>query len=122
MREKILNTLKCCGLKKRKKYIEIELPIHLYFNYQRLRIRIYPVEGGYYVSDDGETFLEYSEDTEYYYNLFMEEDDNYHFDLKVDKNYIYKYYEGDYSVIAAIDEFVKYFIYLNDYMQKNDIR
>ena len=32
---------------------EIELPVVLYFNYQRLKLFIYPVDDGYYVSDDG---------------------------------------------------------------------
>ena len=121
MKDKILNSLKYCGVRKRKKYIEIELPVILYFNYQRLVLRIYPIEDGYYISDDGKTFIEYSSDTEYYYNLFMENDKNYHYDIQLDNGYIYKQYDGNYSVIAAIDEFIKYFINLNDYMQANDV-
>ena len=92
-----------------------------YFNYQRLRLYIYPVDDGYYISDDGETFLEFSNDTEYYYNLFNEQDKNYHYEIQLDNNHLCKKFYFNYSIIAAIDEFVKYFVYLNDFMQKNDI-
>ena len=51
---------------------EIELPVHTYFNYQRLKLFIRPVDDGYYIYDEGETFLEYSFETQYYFDLFNE--------------------------------------------------
>ena len=100
---------------------KIELPVVLYFNYQRLVLYIYPVDDGYYISDDGNTFLEYSYDTKHYFDLFNEKDQNYHYDILLDNNYIHKKYNFDYSLMSAIDEFVRFFVYLDDFMGKNDI-
>lgn len=103
-------------------FFQIELPLQLYFNYQRLRLYIYPVDDGYYIFDDGETFIEYSCDTQYYYDLFNKEDKAYHFGIELKNDYICKNYRFDYSLIAAIDEFVRFFILLDEFMRKNDIR
>ena len=100
---------------------QIELPVVLYFNYQRLILHIYPVDDGYVVSDDGETFIEYSCDTQYYYDLFAQKDQNYHFGIELKDNYICKNYRFDYSLMSAIDEFIRFFILLDEFMRKNDI-
>ena len=99
----------------------IELPVVLYFNYQRLRLYIDPIDDGYSVSDDGETFLEHSRDTQYYYDLFEQKDQNYHFEIGLKDNYICKTYRYDYSLMSAIDEFIRFFIFLDEFMTKNDI-
>ena len=103
------------------RYFEIELPVVLYFNYQRLRLYIYPTDDGYYVSDDGEAFVEHSFDTEYYFELFNKEDPSYHFDIELKDDHICKRYRYDFSLISAIDEFIRFFILLDEFMQKNDI-
>lgn len=118
--EKQLKIINC--KKKDDNVFEVELPVNTYFNYQRLVLLIYPIDDGYYISDNGETFFEYSEDTKYYYDMFIEKDSNYHYEIKVDKNFIYKKYDFNFSVIAAVDEFIRFFIYLDDFMNKNDIR
>ena len=100
---------------------EIELPVVLYFNYQRLRLYIYPVDDGYYISDDGDTFIEFSNEPKYYYDLFNEKDTNYHYDIALNNNHICKMYRYDYSLMSAIDEFVRFFIDLDRFMQDNDI-
>lgn len=100
---------------------QIELPVVLYFNYQRLTLHIYPVDDGYVVSDDGETFIEYSCDPQYYYDLFDQKDQNYHFEIELKNNYICKNYRFDYSLMSAIDEFIRFFILLDEFMRKNDI-
>lgn len=99
----------------------IELPVVLYFNYQRLKLFIYPVDDGYYLSDDGETFIEYSDETKYYYDLFNEKDTNRHYDIELKDNYICKRYRFDYSLMSAIDEFIRFFIYLDRFIRDNNI-
>lgn len=100
---------------------QIELPVYLYFNYQRLVLYIYPVDDGYYVFDDGETFVEYSSDTKYYYDLFNEKDKHNHHQIELTDNYICKKYRFDYSLGAAIDEFVRFFIHLDEFIRDNNI-
>ena len=99
----------------------IELPVVLYFNYQRLTLFIKPIDDGYVISDDGETFIEYSSDTQYYLELFEAEDKNFHFDITLKDGYICKSYRFDYSLSSAIDEFIRYFILLDEFMRKNNI-
>ena len=100
---------------------QIELPVMLYFNYQRLKLNIYPVDDGYYISDDGETFIEFSGDTQYYFDLFVQKDNSFHFDIEMKNNYICKKYHFDYSLLAAMDEFIRFFILLDEFMNKNNI-
>jgi hypothetical protein len=121
--EKIEKQLKICGWESinNGEAFEIELPVVLYFNYQRLRLRITPLDDGYSVSDDGETFIEYSSDTEYYFGLFCEKDEGYHFEIGLKDNYIFKNYDFNYSLMSAIDEFIRFFIRLDEFMRKNDI-
>ena len=102
-------------------YFQIELPVVLYFNYQRLLLNIYPKDDGYLISDDGETFIEYSEDAEYYINLFNNNDNNYHYEIKLKDNRICKFFKYDYSLMSALDEFIRFFIYLDTYMRDNNI-
>ena len=103
------------------KSFEIELPVVLYFNYQRLRLYITPVDDGYYVCDDGETFIEHSFDTQYYFDLFNKEDPSYHFNIGLEDERICKRYKYDFSLMSAIDEFIRFFILLDEFMNKNDI-
>ncbi len=122
MAEKLEEQLKICSWKSisEGKLFQIELPVVLYFNYQRLVLYIHPSDDGYYISDDGETFIEYSGDTKYYYDLFNNEDKSYHFGIELKGDYICKSYEFDYSLISAIDEFVRFFVLLDEFM-RNDI-
>ena len=119
MKNKILETIDFCKVIDKDEYLEIELPVVTYFNYQRVVLRIYPLENEYYISDEGLTFSECGGSSEYYYNSFIDNDSNYHFDILLDNDYLYKKYDGDYAVYSAIDEFVRFFIYLDDYMTKN---
>ncbi|MBO7150028.1 MAG: hypothetical protein J6V71_03955 [Clostridia bacterium] len=121
--EKLENQLKICEWKSinNGESFQIELPVVLYFNYQRLVLNIYPIDDGYCISDDGQTFLEHSFDTKYYYDLFNKKDKSYHFDVQLKDDYICKNYRFDYSLMSAIDEFIRYFILLDEFMRKNDI-
>ena len=119
MKDKILKTLSIFKVTDKDEYIELELPVVTYFNYQRVVLRIYPVNDEYYISDEGLTFSECGRSSGYYYNSFVVNDSNSHFDILLDYDYLYKKYDGDYAVYSAIDEFVRFFIYLDDYMMKN---
>ena len=119
MKDKILNTLSIFKVTDKDEYIELELPVVTYFNYQRVVLRIYPVNDEYYISDEGLTFSECGRSSDYYYNSFMDNDSNSHYDILLNNDYLYKKYDGDYAVYSAIDEFVRFFIYLDNYMTKN---
>ncbi len=118
--EKQLNICKWESINN-KEYFTIELPVVLYFNYQRLVLYIHPMDDGYYITDDGNTFVEFSNDTKHYIDLFNDKDNNYHYDISLKDNYIFKSFKYDYSLMSAIDEFIRYFIYLDNFMKDNDI-
>ena len=118
--ESILKSLEMCKVKKMKEYFEVELPVITFFNHQLITLRLYPCDDGYYVSTDGFTFDEYLEYSanycEKYFNLFMENDSHCHYDIKREGAYLYKKYEANCSARTSVDEFVKFFIYLDEYI------
>ena len=99
----------------------LDLPVEINFNFQRLVLFVRPVEDGYYVFDGGETFITFDNDTKYYYDLFNEYDDNYHFEIETENEYLYKKYSGDFKLISAINEFTRFFIFLDEFMLNNNI-
>ena len=118
--ERILRCLDMCKVKEEENYYEIELPIITFFNQQLITLRLYPRDDGYYVSTDGTTFDEYveyaSSECEKYYGLFVQNNPNYHYDIKRDGAYLYKKYEPNHSARHAVDDFVKFFVHLDEYI------
>ena len=103
------------------KYFVVELPVAIYFNFQRLTLYIYPVDDGYYISDDGKTFVEKNNSAKYYYDLFNKKDKNFHYNIELKNDYLCKKYRFDVSLIASIDEFVRFFVFLDEFIQNNNI-
>ena len=99
----------------------IELPVVLYFNHQRLSLQILPLDDGYCISDDGQTFAELSQSPEYYMSLFEAQDKHYHFHIREHNGFLYKQYRFDHSLMAALDQFIRFFVYLDDFMLNNEI-
>jgi len=118
--ERIERSLDMCKINKTEEYFEIELPVVTFFNQQLITLRLYPFDDGYYVSTDGLTFDEYPEYSEnyckQYYDLFMENDSHYHYEIKRHGAYLYKKYAANHSARTAVDEFVKFFVYLDEYI------
>lgn len=106
---------------KKEKYIEITVPVITDMNHDFLELRIIPTESGYTICNNGKAFSDFNEPTKYYYDLFMEKDPNYHYEIKLDGNIIYKKYSEDFSTRVAINEFVKFFVYLDDFILKNEL-
>lgn len=127
VRERILRSLDMCNVKETKEYYEIELPVITFFNQQLVTLRLYPVDDGYYVSTTDTVFDEYPEYAENqcqkYYELFIKNDKHYHYDIKQDGAYLYKKYPSSHSARHAVDDFVKFFVYLDayilDYLEKS---
>ena len=118
--ERICKSLDMCKINKTEEYYQIELPVITFFNQQLVTLRLYPLDDGYYVSNDGFTFDEYPEYSASYceecYNLFMEKETHCHHEIQRNGAYLYKKYDASCSARTAVDEFVKFFIYLDDFM------
>lgn len=125
MKNRILNQLEIYKTTDHGDYIEIELPVALDFNFQLLSLRIYPISltEGYYISDNGRAFLErYTDSTRYYFDMFTENDRNDHFEIQVANDYFYKKYAFNFNVRVAINQFIRFFVYLDDYIMNNDAK
>ena len=106
---------------KNEKYIEITVPVDMGINDSLLILRVVPLKQGYVVCDNGKNFSELNNSPKYYFDLFMEKDTNDHFSIEFKNNIILKKYPENFNVRMAISEFVRYFIYLDDYLINNNI-
>ena len=52
---------------------------------------------------------------------FNKNDHNRHYDIKEKDGYLFKKYHFDYSLMSAIDEFVRFFIFLDIFMQESNM-
>lgn len=101
--------------------IEITVPVAMDMNYNLLRLSITLLDTGYIICDDGKAFNRFNNIAEYYFNLFKEKDTNDHFDIKLDGDKFFKEYPDNFNIQVAINEFVRFFVYLDDFILKNNI-
>ncbi len=109
--------------KKMKNYIQIELPLVTWTDGGLLELRIKEYEDGYRVYSPTNMFLEANAggNQEYYFNIFEKHDKNYHYDIQINKGKIYKDYPSNYNIAVAINEFIRFYIMLDDFMMKNSV-
>ena len=109
--------------KKMKGYIQIQLPLVTWTDGGLLELRIKENEDGYRVYSPTNMFLEANAggSQEYYFNIFEKHDENYHYDIKINRGKIYKYYPSNYNVAVAINEFIRFYVMLDDFIMKNSV-
>ena len=103
------------------KFTEITVPVAMDMNYNLLKLRIIPVEKGYIICDDGKAFKKFNDTTEYYYKLFVEKNPDRHYQIKLKGDIICKQYPDNFNIQVAINEFVRFFVYLDDFIMDNNI-
>ena len=118
----ILRQLRYFSPSEKEGYIELIIPVVIKIYKACLRLRIYKTETGYVISDEGDTFYDCNEDSEYYYDLFSKNDKNNHYEIKLKDDYFYKEYPSNFNINVALSEFIKFYVYLDDYIKNNDIR
>ena len=107
----------------REGYIELRLPVLLELSWSLITLRVTPHEdGSYTVSDNGRMFAERgNESTEFYYNHFAEHSEYSHYDIKVKGDFFYKDYAANYNPTAALNQFVRFFIRLEEHIELYEI-
>ncbi|HBP43338.1 MAG TPA: hypothetical protein DD621_01440 [Clostridiales bacterium] len=105
---------------KKEKYFEITVPVAMDINHNLLKLYIKQLDNGYMIYDDGQLFKEYNSTTQYYYNLFINNNEH-NYDIKLKDDRFYKTYPDNFNIQVAINEFVRFFVYLDDYILDNDI-
>ena len=123
MLRKIYKSLNDCGAKQLKNYIKVKVPLVIWTNGGMLELRIKQSEDGFTVYCPTNIFLDANEqgDQEFYFNIFEKHDTNYHYDIKVKNGKIYKNYKQDTSVTLAVNEFIRFYVMLDDFILKNNV-
>lgn len=111
------------AVKERKNYIDVTIPVVMCTNGGLIDLRIKEKEDGYKITCLSNLFLEanVSSDNEFYYKIFDKYDNDYHYDMQIKNGKVYKEYNSDQNIVVAINEFVRYFIKLDDFIINNDV-
>lgn len=100
--------------------IEIVIPVAMDINNNLPKLTVTKIDGGYTICDDGKTFKNLNNSANYYYNLFIK-NSNQHFDIQLRDNKLIKQYPDNFNIQVAINEFVRFFVYLDDYIIDKNI-
>ena len=104
--------------------IKLNLPLVTWTDGGLLELRIKLKEDGdYTIYCPTNLFIEKNAggSQTYYFKLFEKNDKNYHFDIKIKNGKIYKDYKYNYNVAVAINEFIRFFVMLDDFIIKNGV-
>ena len=109
--------------KQMKNYIKLNLPLVTWTNGGLLELRIKLKEDGYTIYCPVNLFEEMNAggEQEYYFNIFEKNDKNYHFDIKIKDGKIYKDYPSNYNIAVAINEFIRFYVKLDDFIINNEV-
>jgi hypothetical protein len=109
--------------KQKKNCVQITIPLVVWTSNTLLDIRIKPSEFGYKIYCPTNVFLEANAqgNQEYYFNIFEKHDKNYHFDIKIQKGIIYKDYTQETNLALAINEFIRFYVMLDDFITKHNV-
>lgn len=117
----LYNGLKCYTAKEYKSYIEITIPVVLFTCGSMLKLRIKHIDDGFKIYCPIDMFADANNTQSYYFKLFEKNDKNYHYDITIKNEIIYKNYPEDRSVWTAVDEFVRFYIMLDNFIINNDV-
>ena len=86
-----------------------------------LKLCIMPHDTYYIVACTDDLFEEANGDQQRYFDIFTKHDSNYHYDVEIRENMIYKRYDSCYNVVVAVNELLRFFILFDDFIMKNDV-
>lgn len=122
--QNIFNRLKNdFSAKQTQDYIEITIPIVTWVNGALVTLRIVKSEENIIIYSPTNLFLEANAggDQSYYFDIFEKHDKNYHYDINLKDGNFSKTYSADTNIAVAINEFVRFFILLDDFILNNDV-
>lgn len=103
-------------------YIEVSFPVLMNVAFSYLKLRIVPGEQSYKIFCPDDLFREKNDSQKRYFDIFMKWDKNYHYNMQLDENHlIYKEFKNNYNPACAIDEFIRFFILLDDFIMDNNV-
>lgn len=113
-----------CARQLKNNIIKLTLPLVTWTDGCLLELRIKLKEDGdYTIYSPTNLFVEKNAggSQKYYFNIFEKHDKNYHYDIKIKNGKIYKDYASDYNIAVAINEFIRFYVMLDDFIIKNSV-
>jgi len=109
--------------KQMKNCIKVTLPVVINVSGTLIDLRIKQNESGFTIYCPTNIFSELNNqgNQEYYFNIFEKYDKNYHFDIKIKNGKIFKDYSKEQSVIVALNEFVRFYIMIDNFIIDNNV-
>lgn len=102
--------------KKNDNSIEITIPIAMDINNNLPKLTVTQIDGGYIICDDGKTFSRLNFSADYYFNLFTQKNSSHSYQIKLDGNKLTKQYPDNFNIQVAVNEFVRFFACLDDFI------
>lgn len=118
----IINELEYFNVCKRADHFEIRCPVFIKMIDDYLILKIYQNDDGdYTIKDNGELFKGYQNDSRYYYDLFIK-NKGFNYLVELDGDLFFSDYRYDYNVRIALSNFIRFYVYLDDYIISNNLK
>lgn len=101
--------------------IHLEYPVTLDVDFTIVELDLFPNENGYLIVTGDNMFTRHNDNAKYYIDLFEQYDKNCHYGITLNGEVLQKQYGYDFSVLAAVSEFIRYLIYFDDFMLAYDL-
>ena len=98
--------------------IELAIPVILKISNNCLFLNITKTNDGYRILADSENFERLNNVISFYYEKFESQGHKY-YDIQCNDDCIFKNYKSDFSITVAIDEFIRFFIELDNFISEN---
>ena len=102
-------------------FIEVTFPVAFDLNYTLITLRIYINEDCYVITDEGWTFEDTNDCGSYYYDLYIKDGKYNNFDIRLEDETFFKEYKWCFDIRQAINEFVRFLLYFDDFMSENGL-
>ncbi len=121
MIESIMKRLAAFAPVRREGCVDVTLPVVMYIDGGLLELRIIPDAQGYTVASTRDLFCEANGDQEFYFSIFSKWAQNEHYGMQIRDGVIYKTFDAEYSVTVALDECIRFFITLDQFIINNGV-
>ena len=102
-------------------FVDVTLPVVMYIDGGLLELRITPHAQGYTVATTRDMFEEANGGQAYYFKIFSKWDKTEHYGMEIRDGMICRTYPEEYSVTVALNECIRYFIALDDFILDNEV-
>ena len=123
---KLMQNLEILSPKQKNNKITFTIPVVLHTGGILLNLQISQKENSYTICCPDNLFLELnakpSISQKYYFNIFEKHDKNHHYNITLNKKGLFfKEYSNEFNVRVAVNEFIRFYILLDDFIINNNV-